>query len=458
MDEPTPLAADATTQAVLRASAQHDLAALKPLLRVAGRANVQDPTTGYTPLHAAIAACGPVGDEDDEEGPMMARARKVVEELFFSGAIWNDLDAGDETPGCLAYRLGRRALYGMCVDAGVRAELLLGLMGGYEELEGESEDGDVDGDGDEDEDEEGRGDGDGREDGREMPSPAEAQQDCDAHGAHEHGAVVGDEAVEPREGAVPAKQAHEEAQQQEAAADHKDVNSASYLASDLSFSASKLLDADSNGVMMSWETPIMQRTVDLLLPSRAPGARILNIGFGMGIIDGMFARTRPLTHHIVEAHPAVLAHLAAPGSAFSGAWQAAAPAGGSYAVHAGRWQDVCPALLRAGCVYDAIYFDTFAESYAQLRRFFTECVPGLLAPAGRLGWFHGLGADRRVCYDVYCKLVEMDLLAAGLDVEWSELEVGDVGRAGEGEGEWEGVRRRYWVLEKYRLPICRFLG
>jgi len=27
-----------------------------------------------------------------------------------------------------------------------------------------------------------------------------------------------------------------------------------------------------------------------------------------------------------------------------------------------------------------------------------------------------------------------------------------------GKGEWGGVRRRYWTLDKYRLPICTFMG
>ena len=26
------------------------------------------------------------------------------------------------------------------------------------------------------------------------------------------------------------------------------------------------------------------------------------------------------------------------------------------------------------------------------------------------------------------------------------------------EGEWEGVRRKYWVLKEYRLPTCSFIG
>jgi len=36
------------------------------------------------------------------------------------------------------------------------------------------------------------------------------------------------------------------------------------------------------------------------------GRAVLNIGFGMGIVDGALQRRRPGRHVIVEAHPAVI--------------------------------------------------------------------------------------------------------------------------------------------------------
>ena len=144
---------------------------------------------------------------------------------------------------------------------------------------------------------------------------------------------------------------------------------------------------------------------------------------------------------------------------------------------------VVPKLIEQGELYDAIYFDTFGEDYAQLRHFFTEHVPQLLdsspspplslsdnntttttTPAAAplhppaFGFFNGLGADRRVCYDVYARVVEMHLGDAGLDVDWRVLDVDLDGGAGpglrrEGEGEWAGVRRRYWTLDSVSSPF-----
>ena len=446
MDDPAfqTSSVDLNVQSILLHASNHDLEALKPLLRIPGNASVQDPETGFTPLHAAIAACGPApqstapstlseepqnpGDAEEANRPEevdIQKAADVVKELFLSGAIWNDLDAGGETPGCLAWRLGRRELYALVVDAGVRAEILFGLMGGYEELES----------GADDEEEEVEGEG-GGEKVLETEEPV-VQNGSTTNGHSGPEAESGGEAEPPR-----------------------DVNSEDYLKSTLQFEDGKLLDEDANGVMMAWETDIMRRSVDLLLLDNKPGARILNVGFGMGIIDRMFHATSPLSHHIIEAHPAVLAKIAEDGSDFGHAWEHSAPEGGKYVIHPGRWQEVLPGLVENGEVFDCIYFDTFGEDYSQLKLFFSEFVTSLLAPDGRFSFFNGLGADRRVCYDVYSKVVELDLCEAAMDVEFTDVavDVEGLGLGKDGEGEWKGVRRRYFTVDNYRLPVCTFMG
>ena len=405
------------TRIVLQTAWARDLSGIKPLLDKPGRASSRDPNTGETAIHAAIRSCGPaassnnLNNNNDDEGEeeltldaaIEAEAAEVVYELFVWGGIWNDVDADNATAACLADRLGRTRLYDLCVEAGVRAELLFGLMGGYEELES-------------DEDEQSK---DTEEDENE-----EAPELVDS-------------------AAIPAPV-------DDTTMTDPPVTSKRYLESTLVLDNDKLVDADLNGVMMAWEKPIMERTVSLLIPPPAspasPGPRILNVGFGMGIIDTLFAGTCPSRHHIIEAHPAVLARLSAPSNpSFGPMWESSGPDADAFKVHSGRWQDIVPSLLESGELYDAVYFDTFGEDYAQLRAFFTECLPGLLAPHGRFGYFNGCGADRRVCYDVYARVAEAHLAEAGLDVDWTDVHVGQLGE--EHEGEWEGVRRRYWTLE-----------
>lgn len=449
------------TQQVLTAAWSHDVAAVKKLLDTPGKASCQDPQTGETPLHAAIRACGPPSEEDDPED--LEAAKKTVYELLLWGAIWNDVDDHNETPGCVAQRLGRTELYNLCVEAGVRAEMLFGLLDGYEELPS-------DGEGAGEEMEDVNGNGEAEDDGEEVPELVEVEE----NGAQE-------EAVQQEE---EKEEEDEEADQQRAFQPPKidgdvDVKSETYLRSKLTYSDGKLVDDDGNGVMMAWETDIMRQSVDALLPGKPAGKRILNIGFGMGIIDTMFAETKPAKHHVIEAHPEVLEHISSPSSKFGPSWEESGPEPGAFKIYQGKWQEICLQLLQEGHVYDAIYFDTFGENYGQLRMFFTEFIPGLLDENGIFGFFNGLGADRKICYDIYTKVAEMHLADAGLDVDWKEIGVDMKELAEAGKGEWEGVKRRYWTLDskctlslciclnsgianptilEYRLPVCTFLG
>ncbi|KAH9998903.1 arginine N-methyltransferase 2 [Xylariaceae sp. FL0662B] len=424
----------ASTSEILLRAWNHDLAALKPLLNVPGRASVQEPTTGETPLHAAIrgSAANGSGTADVEA------AKAVVHELFMNGAIWNDVDNNNETPGCVADRLGLKDLYTLCVEAGVRAELLFGLLNGYETLQ--SDDSDEE---EQEAEEQGQQGGEGEENAE---TQGERKEDVAGEDAAEAATEELEVVVDWDRAFVPPNPAT-----------GPDVKSEEYLRSDLTYSDGKLVDSSQNGVMMAWETSIMRASVDALMSGSPTGRQILNIGFGMGIIDGMFSETKPAKHHIIEAHPAVLEHIKGPDCKFGAEWEASGPTEGAYKVYAGRWQEVVPKLLARGGWYDAIYFDTFGEDYSQLRMFFTEYVPALLEDHGVFGFFNGLGADRRICYDVYTQVVEMHLSDAGLDVEWKELDVDmkDLGK--EGEGDWQGVKRRYWTLDKYRLPTCTHL-
>lgn len=344
----------ANVSEILRHAWNHDLAALKPLLSVPGRASVQEPTTGETPLHAAIRSCAPGnnhGAEAEAEAGAGAAggstkteteatnaetkaARDVVHELFMSGAIWNDVDSNNETPGCLADRLGLRELYQLCIEAGVRAELLFGLFDGYEELSsaGDEEEEEAEGEAGEEE-----GDNTDHND----PNVAAA-----AAAAAEPEDIIVDS--DPDRAFVPPTPSSGFVGSGGGAAD---VNSDEYLRSELTYDDGKLVDASQNGVMMAWETSIMRASVDALLPPGpgAAGKRILNVGFGMGIVDGMFAETRPAKHHIIEAHPAVLEHIkTSPECKFGKGWEASGPAEGAYKVHAGKWQEVSSQVLSPG--------------------------------------------------------------------------------------------------------------
>lgn len=404
----TEINVDLDLQEILLAASNHDVPKLRHLTRtyrgVANPANVRDPETGLTPLHVAIQACEPEheekvngepkpngvseADETETENETVKSGVETVRFLLREGAIWNDLDSNDETPGCIARRLGLTELYEVMVDAGVRAEMLLNRLDGYEPL-----------------------------------SDAEEGEQQEEEGGEE---------------GQQTEETQTQTQTQETATD-PDVTNPRYLDSDLTFQHDRLLDQDQNGVMMAWESDIMDKSARKILPS--PGLKVLNIGHGMGIVDRFIQSHSPSEHHIIEAHPSVITEMKRTG------W---ADKPGVF-IHEGKWQDIVPNLVGEGQQFDAIYYDTFAESYSDFRDFFTEHVIGLLDQNGRWGYFNGMGADRQISYDVYQKVVEMDLFEAGFDVEWEEIPVPKL------EGEWSGVRRPYWVVDCYRLPVCRYM-
>ncbi|EXJ69947.1 uncharacterized protein A1O5_07020 [Cladophialophora psammophila CBS 110553] len=388
---------------IISAAARHDVAALEILLKQ-GSANAQDAKApvASSPLHAAIVASGKAVD-GKEAGDDAVR---TVELLLENGAIWNDLNGEDETPGCIALRLGQKKIYDMMVDAGVRAELLFSKM----ETLGLDEDEDEDSGDDNDEE------NDDHETGDKQPAPKRQKLSNEVQGMQPVG--------------------------EEKALDDVSLDNRAYLKSRLRYKPGILLDESDNAVMMDWETQIMQRHAETLIPKA--GLKVMNVGHGMGIVDTAIQTHDPAEHHIVEAHPQVLQRLRDQG------WYDKP----NVTIHEGRWQDVLPKLVEKGTVQlDAIYYDTFAEDYKALREFFSEYVVQLLSPGGRFGWYNGLGADRQICYDVYTKVAEIDLHQAGFETRWEDITVpADL----HGSKQWEGTRRPYWTIDVYRLPVNTF--
>ncbi|KIK27751.1 hypothetical protein PISMIDRAFT_8136 [Pisolithus microcarpus 441] len=126
----------------------------------------------------------------------------------------------------------------------------------------------------------------------------------------------------------------------------------------------KLKDDTEIGVMMGWEREIMCKTVDELCsnhPRLKEGLRVLNVGFGLGIIDSLLQRLSepPSLHVIIEAHPDVLAHIRERG------WHNKP----GVKVMAGKWQDVIQSKeFRDLGKFDVVYTDTFAEDYQGEKR------------------------------------------------------------------------------------------
>lgn len=181
----------------------------------------------------------------------------------------------------------------------------------------------------------------------------------------------------------------------------------------------------------------MERTAEVLCADQPEGFSVLNVGFGLGIIDTFLQSYKPGRHVIIEPHPDVLAYMRAHG------WDKKP----GVEIWDRRWQDCLsdPALGD----FDAVYTDTYSEDYAALRDFFEELPNVLAGPAARFSFFHGLAGTNAFLYDVYTRVAEVDLRGIGLLTEWEDV------RPQTTEATWKGTLRAYWSLDTFRIPLSK---
>jgi protein arginine N-methyltransferase 2 len=308
--------------------------------------------------------------------------QECVESLLQAGHAWNSVDDSYVSAGEMAKQNGHDAIYEMLLQAGIRTELLLSLMEGQEDEEDEE-----------------------------------------------------DEVVEFDEEGNPIGVVGVQSASSSAA-----VSNADYLAMPLHYSddGTKLLDEEKNAVMMDWEGPLMQEHAKILCERPGKGElHILNVGFGLGLIDEAIQAYKPARHTIVEAHPDVYAKMLRDG------W-AQRP---GVTILFGRWQDV----LKRGDfeTYDGIFWDTFGEHYRD-QKIFHDAIPLLLNPDGIFSFFNGLGGTNFFFHDVYCKIVQLEFEEIGFSVQFIPIAMDP-----NASQIWDGVKRRYWSLKTYNLPIIQ---
>lgn len=222
----------------------------------------------------------------------------------------------------------------------------------------------------------------------------------------------------------------------------------------------RCIDEEGNGVMMGWELPIMQETARLLAQDRdindtEAEFAVLNVGFGLGLVDAELQKYKPTRHVIIEPHPDVLAHARKKGwydipgvEFFEGTWReylAAFEAGDQLAEFDAIYVRLHFFQVMRGhhLISSLPQFDTFSEHYADLHAFFEE-LPNLLKDeTSRFSFFHGLGATSMSFYEVYTHVSEMHLGEIGLKTEWYEV---DMNSTDKGQVTWEGIVRRVSLM------------
>tara|TARA_R110002167_G_scaffold147175_1_gene339181 strand:- start:179 stop:676 length:498 start_codon:yes stop_codon:yes gene_type:complete len=101
------------------------------------------------------------------------------------------------------------------------------------------------------------------------------------------------------------------------------------------------------------------------------GGRILNVGFGLGIIDRYIQSHNPQEHWIIEAHPQVIEKMKKDG------WDKKP----NIICIFDKWQNVLETLPK----FDGIYFDTWQDISTK----FTDKLNNLLNIGGKYLYFNG---------------------------------------------------------------------
>jgi protein arginine N-methyltransferase 2 len=133
-----------------------------------------------------------------------------------------------------------------------------------------------------------------------------------------------------------------------------------------------LLDDDDDAVMMQWEKPLMHAHASILTHNGNKRKRVLNVGFGLGIVDTALQSHEPSLHVIIEAHPTVHNKMIDDG------WGRKE----NVRICFGRWQDELPKLVAEGLVFDGIFYDTYGEHFTDLEDFHSLMAQALSKPDG----------------------------------------------------------------------------
>jgi spermidine synthase len=121
-----------------------------------------------------------------------------------------------------------------------------------------------------------------------------------------------------------------------------------------------------SAVMERWETPMLQRQIDLL---DVKDKDVLEIGYGMGITSEMIQKAEPKSHTIIECHPQVINYA-----------KATFPYINNVNLIGDFWQNVIMSLGK----FDRIFYDPHLDDYDA----FFQLVDMKLREDGIFSYFH----------------------------------------------------------------------
>lgn len=162
----------------------------------------------------------------------------------------------------------------------------------------------------------------------------------------------------------------------------------------------RLLDEKGHAIMMDWEKPIMEKSAEIICRN---GGRVLNVGFGMGLIDTAI-ENYPITEHwIIEPHLDVFTKMMDDG------WHLKP----HVKILHGDWQWFMKYLPK----FDGIYIDTWDEVIDDFHR----NAPNMLNPNGVYSFFNNPRGDEKglhltdIDHEIFQDICNIDFHELSLD-------------------------------------------
>jgi len=200
---------------------------------------------------------------------------------------------------------------------------------------------------------------------------------------------------------------------------------ANYLNEKLKYTQLSLIDEQSNPIMMDWENNIMQESAKVICRN---GGDILNIGFGMGIIDNYIQKENFKTHTIIECHSDVIQKMK------KDEWFNKI----NTKVINDKWQN---SIKNIG-TFDGVYYNTWKDDYLS----FIGEVHKIVNTGGIFSFFNTQYYNpntRSIPRVYYNKLKENFYIdSIQIDINYEDYNIENIDRY------WSTSRKKYWV------PIC----
>jgi len=167
----------------------------------------------------------------------------------------------------------------------------------------------------------------------------------------------------------------------------------------------RLLAENGDSVMMEWERPIMEVSAELITKKKG---KILNVGFGMGIIDSEIQKYDVEEHWIIEAHPDVYKKM------FEDGWHLKP----NVKILLGDWRWYLQYLPK----FDGIYIDTWDEEIHS----FHEYIPNILSQDGVYSFFNNPREDEE---NIHMIKSEYEILNKHFNINFKEIKLEEIDSA-----------------------------